>query len=135
MVFWFIYKILGQYINIIGYYFVKDYCINQSPEMSSYYNCLSVYYLVCSPCSLENAAFKHWCSRVNRLRHISFFFWSQHKYYALRCSTGPAIYLSMTPSPILMGLYLLEWDIFGSRRSFEVSWDFFFFLRDDNQLN
>ena len=48
MTYRFINKMLGQYMNIIGYYFVKDYCINQSPEMSSYYNCLSVYYLVCS---------------------------------------------------------------------------------------
>ena len=60
-------------MNIIGYYLVKVYCINQSPEMSSYYNCLTVYYLVCGLCSLANAAFKRWCIWVNRLSHFSFF--------------------------------------------------------------
>ena len=49
---------LGQYMNIIGYYIVNVYCINESHEMSSYYKCLRVYYLVCVLSSLADAVFE-----------------------------------------------------------------------------
>ena len=80
---------------------------------------------MCSLCSLSTIAFKRWCSRVNRLMHISFF-------------SGPNTnimhYFSMTPFPILLGLYLLEREIFGNTRSFKVSWTFVFLILMTSKL-